>query len=312
MPATRHLLSDGRWRFCHGPIELLIDAEGDPKAIGAAHQESWQRFAGLLDELVAELALLRRPIARNSDRARAPLAGPVAQCMWRACAPFSNDFITPMAAVAGSVADAILGFYRREGIVRALVNNGGDIAFHLEAGRAYRFGLCADIARGEAAADGEVFIRAADPVRGVATSGWRGRSFSLGIADSVTVLAEDAAKADAAATMIGNAVLLNDPRIVRAPANSIQDDSDLGNLLVTRAVPALEPKARDLALSRGRRLAEQMRRQGLIWAAVLQLQGQRLLSGPRSAPGSPLDSIPIPGERVPATAEVEQFFGERA
>ena len=43
-------------------------------------------------------------------------------------------------------------------------------------------------------------------MRGIATSGWRGRSFSLGIADAVTVLAATAAEADAAATMIANAV----------------------------------------------------------------------------------------------------------
>ena len=34
------------------------------------------------------------------------------------------------------------------------------------------------------------------PHRGVATSGWRGRSHSLGIADSVTVVARNAAAAD--------------------------------------------------------------------------------------------------------------------
>ena len=43
-------------------------------------------------------------------------------------------------------------------------------------------------------------------MRGIATSGWRGRSFSLGIADAVTVLAATAAEADAAATVIANAV----------------------------------------------------------------------------------------------------------
>ena len=41
--------------------------------------------------------------------------------------------------------------------------------------------------------DGDFAVDASLPVRGVATSGWRGRSHSLGIADSVTVLARTAA-----------------------------------------------------------------------------------------------------------------------
>ena len=76
-----------------------------------------------------------------------------------------------------------------------------------------------------------------DPVRGIATSGWRGRSFSLGIADAVTVLAATAAKADAAATIIANAVdLPNHAAITRVPAREIAPDNDLGERLVTRAV----------------------------------------------------------------------------
>ena len=67
-------------------------------------------------------------------------------------------------------------------------------------------------------------------MRGVATSGWRGRSFSLGIADAVTVLAATAAAADAAATIIANAVdLPGHPAIARRPASELEDDSDLGD-----------------------------------------------------------------------------------
>ena len=73
-----------------------------------------------------------------------------------------------------------------------------------------------------------------DKSRGIATSGWRGRSFSLGIADSVTVLADNAAMADAAATMIANSVnIKNHPLIIKKPAKEIYEDSDLKNLMVT-------------------------------------------------------------------------------
>ena len=72
---------------------------------------------------------------------------------------------------------------------------------------------------------------------GVATSGRHGRSFSLGIADAVTVLARTASQADAAATIIANAVdLPGHPAVRRMPANELQPDSDLGARPVTRDV----------------------------------------------------------------------------
>ena len=110
--------------------------------------------------------------------------------------------------------------------------------------------------------------------RGVATSGWRGRSFSLGIADAVTVLAASAAVADAAATMIANAVDCDHPAIRRAPACHLRDDTDLGDLLVTVEVGALPEPAIEQALERGAAHAAALRRAGLIWAASLMLAGR--------------------------------------
>ena len=61
-----------------------------------------------------------------------------------ACLPYGKDlglFITPMAAVAGSVADEIVLSFRKAGIDRAYVNNGGDIALHLTPGQQYDVGV---------------------------------------------------------------------------------------------------------------------------------------------------------------------------
>ena len=138
-----------------------------------------------------------------------------------------------MAAVAGSVADEIMAAICADAdLDKAYVNNGGDIAIHLAPGSEMRAAIAGT---GHAFAD-RLAIRAADPVRGIATSGWRGRSFSLGIADAVTVLAKDAAAADAAATLIANAVdLPGHSAIIRQPANELSPDSDLGERLVTTA-----------------------------------------------------------------------------
>lgn len=285
MTARRTRYDDGRWHLQHGPIDLIIDAEGDPDAVRAAHEACWMRFTGVLEELVRELPLLRAPIAQAARAVDCPCEGAIARRMWLACHAHRARFITPMAAVAGSVADELIDAYAREGIVRAYVNNGGDIALHLATQPAvdarYTIGVFADIARFDAAqlADGDasplearLALHAQQPARGVATSGWRGRSFSLGIADSVTVLARDAASADAAATMIANAVDLDHPGIVRRRASSLKDDSDLGDRLVTVDVPPLPLPLIDFALERGVQEALRLSDAGIIEGATLFLQ----------------------------------------
>ncbi|HSV53338.1 MAG TPA: UPF0280 family protein [Burkholderiaceae bacterium] len=275
MTAQRALLSGDRQHFAHGPIDLVIGAEGERAAVAAAHEAAWQRFVDVLPELVGELALLRQPVGEHCA-----LQGRVARRMWLACHPYRAAYITPMAAVAGAVAQEIIAAYERPGVSRAWVNNGGDIALRLAPGASVRVGLVADLARMPKAAhgsglglDGNFTVAQDMPVRGIATSGWRGRSFSLGIADSVTVLAGTAAQADAAATVIANAVNVDDPRIVRQPACELKDDTDLGRLLVTIDVPALEESTVNTALARGVARARELQDCGLIWEAALVCQG---------------------------------------
>ena len=265
--------------FLHGPIELLIDARG--VEVLAAHERAWLRFRSLLQELVGELPLLRQPVQPFEP---CPFKGVVARRMWQACAAQPVDFITPMAAVAGSVAEEILQAYRQPGISQASVNNGGDIAFLLTPGHEWRVGIVADIhdatARSAGLIDGRFTIDHDHPVRGVATSGWAGRSHSLGIADAVTVLARTAALADAAATVVANAVNADDAAIIRAPACELREESDLGSRLVTVRVPPLNPATVRAALSRGAAVAESLRVSGLIHAAVLMCQGQHRVVAP--------------------------------
>jgi len=275
MSAQRQLLPGQRWHFQHGPIDIVIGAEGEPRALDEAHEEAWRRFATILDELVTELPLLREPVMGSC-----PLQGVVARRMWQACHPYCGSFITPMAAVAGAVAQELIACYEQPGIGRAWVNNGGDIALHLAPGESLRIGLFADLARVEASkatqalrCDGDFSVYSSLPVRGIATSGWRGRSFSLGIADSVTVLARTAASADAAATIIANAVNISDARIERRPAREVKDDSDLGDLAVTVNVPQLGEAAARQALRAGLFRARELQAADLIWSAVLVCQG---------------------------------------
>jgi len=286
--ALRRRLDADRWHFQHGPIDCIVSADGDGAAVAAAIETGWARFQTLLAELVGELALLRADLSAG---AIVLPRGPVARRMVEACRPHGEGgrFITAMAAVAGSVAEELLGAFDDPRIVRASINNGGDIALRLAPGTSFEVGVCADPRRGVAGAplDGRFTVAAASPVRGIATSGWRGRSFSLGIADSVTVLAPSASCADAAATVVANAVDVADARIVRAPASAIRDDSDLGDRLVVRGVPPLPAALVDAALARGAAEARAQVDAGRIVAAVLSLQGRWRVVGAVGAAADP-------------------------
>ena len=275
------LLPDGRrLHLQHGPIDLVIEAWGDAGEVRLAYGQAAAAFQTVLTDLVAELPLLRQPL----DAEPPLLRGPAARRMAAACWPYRADFITPMAAVAGAVADHVLAaLVEGRDLAKAYVNDGGDIAFHLGDGQRLTCGMVADL-RTPAIA-GTIELTAAMPVRGVATSGAPtkgsgGRSFSFGIADAVTVLAESAAAADAAASIIANAVdLPGDARVRRLPASEIDPDSDLGDRLVTVEVPPLAGDDIMRALSQGLDMAEWFRAVGRIYGAVLTLQGRFVVCG---------------------------------
>ncbi len=259
-------LPDGqRLHLHHGPIDMIVGVTGPGRK--AAMARAAARFDTLLDELVTELPRLRLPTGP------APV-GEAARLMTRATRRFAPAFITPMAAVAGAGADTILtAILAGPGVHKAYVNNGGDVAFHLDPGEVIQAAIASD-------PPGRVRISHDDIGRGIATSGWRGRSHSLGIADSVTVLARSAAEADAAATMIANAVdLPNHPAITRLPAHELAPDSDLGARLVTSHVGPLSQDDTDKALQNGLILARQYQVDNLIIGTCLILAGQARSTG---------------------------------
>src|SRR4051812_27292072 len=108
MAAQRDSLSGRRWHFQHGPIDIVIGADGDASVVEQAHEAAWERFTTVLDELVRELPQLRRPVGGDC-----PVHGTIARRMWHACRPHAAAFITPMAAVAGSVAQELIACYDR-------------------------------------------------------------------------------------------------------------------------------------------------------------------------------------------------------
>jgi len=250
---------------------VIVEAFGEVSEIEVAYRAAASRFVGVLDELCGELEFLRRRACEAGDLP----AGAIARRMLTAVTPYASQiFITPMAAVAGAVAEEILvAITAAAKLSRAYVNDGGDIALHLAPGEKFVVGMVERPDR--ASLFGTTTIESRDPIRGIATSGWRGRSFSLGIADAVTILADTAAIADAAATVVANAVdLPGHPRVGRVRACDLAPDSDLGERLVTQSVGELAPDDIRDALEAGIRVAESLRGSGLIRAAALNLQGE--------------------------------------
>jgi ApbE superfamily uncharacterized protein (UPF0280 family) len=365
------LLPDGRrLHLQHGPIDLIVGADGGTDAVRAAFGRAVDRFVTILDELCAELPLLRSAVTAHGlvpdgavprrmyaatealwattfptchGRARPGHFDPIRSGSAAVVASVGDDgrcgsnrggrvkpgydsvgrpedsFITPMAAVAGAVAEAVLAamagsagllrmtdgdvLQQRDELTRAYVNNGGDIALYLAPGESFRIGLIDRPDRPSVL--GTTEIRAEDGIAGIATSGWRGRSFSLGIADAVTVLAATAPQADAAATIIANAVdLPGHPAIRRERASDIQPDNDLRDRLVTRDVGALDDHEIDIALAGGIARAETLIASGHIRAAALHCAGvTRVVGWPRHI------VAPVHGPKSRHIREVEHAHG---
>ncbi len=261
--------ADGaRLHLQHGPIDLIIELDGSPEAVSRAQKAAIDRFDGLLMGLVDELELLRGRVEVGSP---VPTGG-VARRMFDAVRPYATlGFVSPMAAVAGSVADEVgAAVDTAADLDRWHVNNGGDIAFGLKPGQTYTAGLVPDPRR--ATVESTAIIGPDSGVGGIATSGWHGRSLSLGIADAVTVFAPTAAAADAAATLIANRVDLGPhDQILRCPASDLDPDTDLGDALVTVDVGVLSSQDVARALAGGVAFAQDCVDRQLIVGAVLHL-----------------------------------------
>ena len=272
-------MADNRLHLQHGPIDIIAHVDAPEEVRKRLYTSASNRFSTVLVELVAEMDLLKQPWSADLPDPK----GGIAQKMCFAVRG-SDIFVTPMAAVAGAVADEVLEAMLYEAknpdpcleeIQRMYVNNGGDIAFWLNAGESFSIGVVDN--PGIPELNARVSLTYESLVRGIATSGWRGRSQSLGIADAVTVLAGSAAIADAAATLIANDVNVDYPGILKRPASEVKDESDLGMLPVTVDVPPLPFDQISEALKRGAQTAGNFIRTGKIEAAYLSLQKQTLV-----------------------------------
>ncbi len=263
------LLPDGRLRVEQGPVSLVAEARWPdgprPRVLVAAGRRAL--------EVLEELAGVRPLLGVDARRIRNPaVLPPVARAMWEAARRFPDRYVTPLVAVAGAVADAVADFLWERGARRVVVTNGGDVALRLAPGQRVRIGVWGRI--GDPAPAVRFRVAAEEGVGGVATSGFGGRSLTLGVADAVTVVAGTAALADACATLVANAVDVDSPAVERAPAERVVPDTDLRGLRVTVRVGSLTGAEIEEALDRGAAEALRMVERGLVRGALLHLRGR--------------------------------------
>ena len=260
-----------RLHLRHGPIDIIAQAEGVLSEREAAFNQLFHAFQQVLVGITEHLSWLRQPQAFWPLDPNLPAT---VSRMCKAVQPYQQQFITPMAAVAGSVADYLLSqMCHQRHLRKASVNNGGDIALYLGPNEQFRVGVC-ELKPGQPAI-AKMLIRPEQGINGIATSGWQGRSFSLGVADAVTVLAASASQADAAATMIANHVNCSDESnglVSRIAAFELDPQSDLGEREVTQQVAKFTHQQKHEALSSGARFARKLVNNKLIVAAWILVQ----------------------------------------
>ena len=203
--------------------------------------------------------------------------GGLPRVMWTSARLIGDSDLTPMAAVAGAIADATADYLQDLGADRVVVNNGGDVALRLHGEESLYIGIRPDIGSGEVSH--RLRVTAGMGVGGVATSGLGGRSFTRGTASAVTVLASRCVLADAAATAICNATYVPSEAVERYPADSVDPETDLKGIEVTGFVGELTESEIQTALRQGLEKAESLAQRNVIQAACIFVKENPVATG---------------------------------
>jgi len=154
------------------------------------HRRRLERYIARHPEFKASLV----PVVLEADAPEAAL---------RMAAASRLTGLGPMAAVAGTLAQLGVEAAIAAGLSEAIVENGGDIFIHAQ--EPVTIGLYA----GDNAIAGKLALRIAEhrlPLALCSSSSNMGHSMSLGRCDLATVIAKEAALADAAVTLVCNRI----------------------------------------------------------------------------------------------------------
>lgn len=258
----------GKLYIDNGPVQMYISAERYGQPLSKAVRKTEKKVNDLLIALTKVLPYAQRPWPELSNSGNFPK---VLENMIKAVAATQDEKMTPMAAVAGAFADIIADFLVEHGATKVIVNNGGDIAVRLKSGESIRVGISPQVG---AKPTHFINVTADSKIGGIATSGLGGRSFTLGVANAVVILAKQATTADACATHIANSTNIDSPAVTRCLAHTIDPYTDIPNLLVTTKLEKLQRYEVLTALDNGLSRVKQLKKEGLIYGAIIFVQDQ--------------------------------------
>lgn len=269
MDEAFRILEDGRVFFDYGPSSMVVTARCGDEVLSELAASAFPFLRDSLSEIAAALPVLRQyPQGMDySDLTGLP------RVMAEAVLATGEPTLTPMAAVAGTVADAIADWIFARGADLVAVNNGGDVALRLGEGRSIRMGILPDLS---GSVTSVVEIRAEDGIGGVCTSGLGGRSLTRGVAGGVSVFSRRCAVADACATHIANCSYIDSPRVHTCLAGDIEPESDIASLRIVTAVDALLPEEKRRALAQVYAETERQWKNGNLVRVYADVQGERM------------------------------------
>jgi hypothetical protein len=222
---------------------------------------------GFLERVARHRKYLGRQFLESREQIKDPLVLKMISSVLR----IGDEDLTPMAAVAGTIADEVADFLFEHGMTKVLVDNGGDVAVRANREEPITVGIRPDVNDHTVS-----YVIGLDPdlhSHGVATSGLGGRSLTRGIASAATVVARTASLADAAATAVANASFLEDEQVWRCPAEELDPYTDIAGLDITVKVGPLSEEKKIRAVSQAIRRAEDLVRREVILGAFVAVQG---------------------------------------
>lgn len=268
-------ISPGQVFFDYGPVSMVVSARrggrGDTKLCACAFE--------VIDDCLKELRPMLGVLRLYPDDIDPEKLRGLPQVMARAVIQTGYRWLTPMAAVAGSIADAVADYLEREGAEKVTANNGGDIAIRLAAGQSLNLGVVYDLSAGNVSQT----VRLTDKsgIGGVATSGLGGRSLTTGIASGVTVFSRRCAEADALATLLADRSIILSPAVHTVLAVELDPDSDIADQRVVVCVDTLTEEEKAGALRQVLEEAEQQYQRGSLVACIATVQGKTVTFDPQ-------------------------------
>lgn len=269
--ATVELLKEGLALVDSGPLyaTIMVSKRGHPLSEIAI--EGGRYALKILEQLAAFLPIIKKRASILKPGGGYP---EVVNEMISATQAINDPDFTPLAAVAGATSDMVADYLLKTDATKIVVNNSGDISIRLREEEKTEVGLCLDVASKQID-----YLLPVENDCGICTSGIGGRSFTLGIANAIVVLADRASVADATATYLGNKTTVDSSNVKREWAERIYPDTDIPGKKVTVSVGSLSTAEIQQALENGQREALRLIDNGTIHGAVLSVKDNILPLG---------------------------------